>query len=115
MLTTAEIQTELDRVTYKPGWSFRVYDGRWEGQHIAITVCLPNSYRADEPLVLDVHSPMPPLRDTSHLHEWLMWRLGRIEIHELREFYRVDGVCVNDPHAEHAGRDRLDYIPQNTI
>jgi hypothetical protein len=33
VLTTAEVAAHLERLSYRPGWSFAVYDGRWEGQH----------------------------------------------------------------------------------
>jgi hypothetical protein len=40
-----------------------------------------------------------------------MWRLGRIELHEMREFFQVDGTPVSDPHALHAERDSGTYSP----
>jgi hypothetical protein len=105
MLSTSEIQAELERITYKPGWAFTCYDGRWEGQHIAITVELPDAGRPGETVTLDVHSMLPPIPDVRYLHTWLAWRLGRIEIHEMREFLRVEGKAIFDPHAPFADRD----------
>jgi hypothetical protein len=58
----------------------------------------PNAYKPSETIELGIRSPLPPFADTDALHAWLMWRLARIEMHELREFYRVDGVPVDDPH-----------------
>ena len=104
-LTTAEIQAELERVTYKPGWSFTCYDGRWEGQHLVITVDVLDAGRPGQSVTLDVHSSLPPIPDVAYLHTWLAWRLGRIENHEMREFLRVDGHAVFDPHAPFADRD----------
>jgi hypothetical protein len=105
MLSTAEIKAELERVTYKPGWVFTCYDGRWEGQHLAITAELPDATRPGESVTLDIHSSLPPIPDAAYLHAWLAWRLGRIENHEMREFFRVDGRAVFDPHAPFADRD----------
>jgi hypothetical protein len=106
VLTTAEIQAHLARVSYKPGWSFEAYDGRWEGQHLVIRTEVPDTYEPGALVVLDVHSMLPPMRDTLALEEWLAWRLGRLEVHEMREFLKVDGAVLFDPHAEFAERDR---------
>ncbi len=108
-LTTAQIAAELEKVSYKPGFRFTVYDGTWEGQHMVITTSVPDAYKPGEMTVLDVHSMLPPMRDREALWEWLAWRLGRIEIHEMREFLRVDGRPVFDPHAPFAERDNPDY------
>lgn len=105
MLTTGEIQEHLKKVSYKPGWAFECYDGRWEGQHLVITTEVPNSYNLKETVTLDVHSPLPPIPDVDYLNTWLMWRLQRIECHEMREFFKVDGAVVDDPHKEFADRD----------
>jgi hypothetical protein len=53
---------------------------------------------------LGIDSPIPPMADTDALHRWLIWRLGRVESHESREFYRVDGFPLFDPHRP---RDRV--------
>lgn len=105
MLTTAEIAAHLARLSYKPGWEFAVYDGRWEGQHIVIRTGVVDTYSPGEMVVLDVHSMLPPMRDVAQLEEWLAWRLGRLEVHEMREFLKRDGVVIFDPHAEFAERD----------
>jgi hypothetical protein len=56
--------------------------------------------------VLDVHSMLPPMRDTIALEEWLAWRLGRLEVHEMREFLKRDGRVIFDPHGADADHDR---------
>lgn len=105
MLTTTQIAQHLDRITYKPGWRFAVYDGRWEGQHLAITTVVPDAFTPGRSITLDVHCFLPPMRDTDALEEWLMWRLGRVETHEMREFFKRDGKVVNSPHKPYADRD----------
>jgi len=30
MLTTADIAAHLERISYRPGWAIRVYDGAWD-------------------------------------------------------------------------------------
>jgi hypothetical protein len=53
--------------------------------------------------VQNVHVPVPPIVNAEHLHDFIMWRLARIETHEMREFYWVDGTIRDDPHSV-AGR-----------
>ena len=100
-----EIQDHLDRITYKPGWSFLAYEGRWEGHHIAITTCVPDAFNPGKNVTLDVHSMLPPMESTDDLDRWLMWRLARIEVHEMREWYKRDGWVIDSPHVENAERD----------
>lgn len=99
MLTTAQIQAELDRVTYRDGWAFGVYEHDWDGLHLLITAPVPNAYQPSETITLGIRSPLPPMPDATYLHRWLAWRLGRIESHEMREYLKVDGVALFDPHA----------------
>ena len=104
-LTVPQLQAALERFTYKPGWKFAVYEGRWEGPHMQITATLPDAYAPDATVTVDVHSMLPPIPDEGALWVWLGWRLARIEVHEMREFLRVDGVVLFDPHAPLADRD----------
>jgi hypothetical protein len=43
---------------------------------------------------------------TIALEEWLAWRLGRLEVHEMREFLKRDGRVIFDPHGADADHDR---------
>jgi hypothetical protein len=105
VLSTQDIQAELQRVTYRDGWAFTAYDGRFEGQHLTIRADLPDAYNPGHTVTVQVESALPPIPDVAYLHQWLAWRLGRIEQHEMREHLRVDGALVYDPHAEYADRD----------
>lgn len=105
MLTTLELVDHLNHISYKPGWEIYVYDGRWEGQHIVIRTEIEDTFNPGEKLVLDVHSMLPPMPSLDYFNEWLAWRLGRLEIHEMREFLKMDGKPIFDPHAEYAERD----------
>jgi hypothetical protein len=86
VLTVEGIRAHLERLSYKDGWTFDVYEGRWEGQHIVIRTEIEDAALRGRKVVLDVHSMLPPMRDTIALEEWLAWRLGRLEVHEMREF-----------------------------
>lgn len=113
MLTTAEINEELAHVSYKPGWRFTVYDGEFEGQHAVITTRCPDARNPTQTTTLDVHSSLPPIPTSDYLHRWLAWRLGIIELHEMREFLQRDGTPIFDPHAPLAERDNPNYAPES--
>lgn len=97
-----DICIELGRVSYKQGWRFEPYRHTWEGVWLSIIAELPDAYHPGEMVTVNIRTPIPPMVDSADLHRWLMYRLGRIEVHEMREFYRVDGKVVDDPHAPHA-------------
>lgn len=112
MLSTAEIQSYLTRVSYKPGWVFSYYEGRWEGPHLRIYCAeVPDSFTPGETTVLDIHCFLSPndIADTTALNRYLMYRLGRIEMHEMREFFKVNGKVVSSPHMPHADRDTEEF------
>jgi hypothetical protein len=106
VLTVEGIRAHLERLSYKDGWSFDVYEGRWEGPHIVIRTEVQDALLRGRRTVLDVHSFLPPMRDTLALEEWLADRLKRLEIHEMREFFKRDGRVIFDPHAPDADHDR---------
>lgn len=104
-LSTEQLKELASKVTYKPGWEFDIYEGKWEGQHIAIKTQVPDAYDVTKMVVLDVHSMLPFFDAEDQFYQWLLWRITRIEVHEAREFFRVNGKVFDDPHAELAGRD----------
>lgn len=107
MLSTDEIRRHLSRRQYVPGWEFEVYDGRFEGQHLAIKVELPDAHDPRETVTIQVENMLPPIPTGAYLDEWMVWRLMRIATHEVREFYRDrEGTAIFDPHAPLAERDR---------
>lgn len=111
MLTLAETRAVLDRVSYKRGWVFAVREGRVEGNpdltgglHLVITACVPDAFGSGD-VTLDVQVPLPPMVTPEDLVRFLQWRVLRCELHEAREFFRVDGRIYDSPHAIHADRD----------
>jgi hypothetical protein len=105
MLTVPEMASELEVITYKPGWRFRVYEGVWEGPHIVITTVQTDAYHEGQTVTLDIHSMLPPFVDFAQFRRWLGWRLARIEVHEMREFLQRRGAPIFNPHAEGADHD----------
>lgn len=107
MMTEDEINAHLWRISYKPGWSFAAYRGRWEGMHLTITTLVDDAFKPGEKVTLRVECFLSPndYADTPSLEAWLMYRLARIEVHEMREFFKRDGKVVSSPHAPLAERD----------
>jgi len=108
MLTTLEIQEHLKRITYKPKWSFKYYDGIWEGPHLVIHCsAIDDSFNPGKKTVLDIHCFLSPndIASTEALETYLMYRLARIEVHEMREFFKRDGKVVSSPHMPNAEHD----------
>lgn len=105
MLSIPELQALLEHITYLPGYELSVYQGRHEGQHIVIRADIPDSYHPGQTVTLDIHSPLPPMRDAASFHDWLLWRCQRIASHETREWFKVDGKPYSDPHGPDADHD----------
>jgi hypothetical protein len=57
-----------------------------------------NAYNPGETTELRINPRMPPIPSIDYLMAWVQWRLIQIEIHEAREWLRVDGGIVFDPH-----------------
>lgn len=94
-------------VSYKPGWSIVFRMGRFEGHHATIRAVLPDAYDPDKTTSLVVECFLSPndVATEESLMAWLVYRLARLETHEAREFLRLDGVPLFDPHAEGADAD----------
>lgn len=108
MLSTQEIKDHLAKITYKPGWSFTYYDGVWEGPHLRIFCeAIEDSFNPGTTTVLDIHCFLSPndIASTEALETYLMYRLGRIEVHEMREFFKRNGKVVSSPHMPNADHD----------
>lgn len=96
MLTRHALETALNRITYKPGFRFELFD-HYEGLWLRITATVDDSTKQAE-LDLGIDVPVPPFDNVGQFHRWLLWRLTCHEIHESCEWFKVDGVAVFDPH-----------------
>lgn len=106
MLNLVDMQLALSHVKYKDGWTLEVYQGRWEGPHMIISVEVPDS-TTGETTCLNIHSMVPPCENVDQFLYWVLWRIVRIEIHEAREFFKYYDHVWDDPHASNANEDRL--------
>lgn len=99
-MSTEEIRAEVARVSYRPGWTFTVEERGFEDPWLRIVAPVPNAYDPAQTIDLGIDSPLPPMADTDQLHSWLIWRICRIETHEAREFFKIDGFVQFDPHRQ---------------
>lgn len=107
LLTTQEIKDHLETITYKPGWSFEYYVGRYEGPHLVIWTKVEDAFNPGRTVDLDVQCFLSPndIDSTESLNKYLAHRLGRIESHECREFLKENGKVIDSPHKPNADRD----------
>jgi len=111
MLSLEQLRAVLARVSYKPGWSFSLWESRWEGICMGIRFQATDSY-ASSPgvgVTINVKTFVPPCPNEQYFLAFLAYRLSRIELHEMREFLKVDGKCLDDPHAEGANDEFLPW------
>lgn len=97
-LRLPELEEIFAKVTYKPGWNFEVRPTDFEGAHLHIWATIEDAYHPGRQNTLHIESPLPPMRDEDEVLHWLLWRLERIEIHELREWLCYNGQRRWDPH-----------------
>lgn len=75
---------------------------------LVIKAYLPNSrqFPHDLTLIQFAFAIAPYIEDMQDdtMRHWLQTVLREFEMHELNEWFRVDGELVNDPHATQDGR-----------
>lgn len=96
--TVDDLRRFFARVAYRPGWRFTVKEDPFEGPHLHIDCQLEDAYHPGHMVTLNIISPLPPMSSDEQVIEWLRWRLTRIETHEVREWLRLDGERIYNPH-----------------
>jgi hypothetical protein len=73
----AQMEHELSRISYKPGWTFKVYDHPHEGPWIYIQATVPDSY-GQGTVDLGVRTAIPSgaLHTAAQLHDWVLEKHG---------------------------------------
>lgn len=100
----------LDEVTYRPGWTITAHRHPF-GTYILIdaevldsekwdsSISVEDNYRKGNTTRVGVRACVPPeLNSASAFYDWLEWRLGKVEHHEMREFFMVRGKPWDSPH-----------------
>jgi hypothetical protein len=83
----------LGLVTYRPGWTFNVWNGILE---IRATVIDATDHSRECPLAANVVLP-PPCANIDW-QDWLFHEILKVERHEAQEFFQAGGVAPYDPH-----------------
>lgn len=97
-LGLVELRDFFAEISYRPGWSFTVRPHDHEGPHLHIDVSMADSTNPAHMVPLNIISPLPPVRHVWQLEDWLIWRLERIESHEVREWLQRGGKPIRNPH-----------------
>lgn len=100
-LSTPELRAILGDVTYLPGWELSVWEpDHYQGPYLTVITSTSDAANPAEEIELRIHSPIPPQGTRGDFLAWLLWRLKMIAIHEVLEWYRVDGRPWIDPHRD---------------
>jgi hypothetical protein len=103
MLTPDETRAHLARLTYREGWTWTLLEDEWEGPYVRFLIDVPDTH-SDQTITLGVDTYLSPndRANTQALDLWFQWRICRLESHEAREFTKLDGKVLFDPHAAEA-------------
>lgn len=104
MLTTSDLRTALSRISYRPGWELSIWEDQHEGPVLRIVADVPDSYHPSQRVDLGIDTYLSPNdRDTIVAFvRFVDWRLQRIANHEHREWFKLNGRVISDPHAPDA-------------
>ena len=99
-MTPAEARAILARITYKPGRSFRLVGEL----SVVMEADLADATRPACNINLSFIKPIPP-HDIALWNEYdLLQHVKRLcayaEEHEIKEWLKIDGKCIDDPHPE---------------
>lgn len=84
----------LQVFTYRPGWTFKIERGMLLIQAMVIDT---DDHKRRTPL--NFAQILPEfVRDDFDWTHWLFYKIMEVEDHEAREFFKIDGVKVFDPH-----------------
>lgn len=96
----------LDDFDYMPGWLFTTFK-HTEGDLMVIEFTVVDANNPDEMQTQRVETFIPPCRTPRDFYDWLYWRLKRIAIHEVGEFFKIRGERFADPHQPMFQENRL--------
>lgn len=100
----AECKAVVSRITYKPNVKINVLEDRtlYGGPHLLLEFAAHVSdVRTGEPTTIHQRAtyPLAALNGEEHLVYFIHENVRRMEMHELDEWFKLDGVHFRDPHA----------------
>jgi hypothetical protein len=105
----SRVRSLLERVTYKPGWKLSVERSRYISSDSLLLVVSAEFPDVDRP-----DRRVTPFTFRKIIEEWCLDRMNdgqvleyciiptirEMEEHEFREWLKLDGFCLYDPHPE---------------
>lgn len=106
MLTVCEMNELLKRWTYKPGWRVEVqaidlrsdYHSVW----VQITFDAEDAFDPGHDILIGMRHTMRVPANEQMFWEQLLCEIDKAERHETREFFKVDGKMLFDPHKSYS-------------
>lgn len=105
---SAELDRWLERITYRPGVSMRIAHPEFLGEYsypvtptLQLCADVENTYRPGQRIEI-IHQTLIPqyvIETEQTFQAFVRQALINMEMHELDEWFKIDGVMVNDPHA----------------
>ncbi|MCV7174910.1 hypothetical protein [Mycolicibacterium sphagni] len=84
---------------YRPGWTITAHPCPFSGHiWLLIDAQVIDSENHTDTTRIGVRAVVPDFEYPAQFYDWLAWRLERIERHESREFFWVNGKPWNSPH-----------------
>lgn len=116
------IQAMLDRITYKPGWKLEIVHDplrrpRKQWESIPIRCMFPvKDVDTGCDIILCFMGSIYPESTEEHSDKYLLHAIESLirnaEDHEFKEWFKVDGFCLYDPHPGIPGENRQTYDVQ---
>lgn len=93
-MSAEHLRALLRMFTYRPDWKFTIHEDRLLIR--AIVIDTDNHQRL---ISLSFETFIPDMvKDDFDWPRWLLHAIMEVEDHEAREFFKIDGVKVFDPH-----------------
>lgn len=117
------VRSLLKKVTYKPGWKFGAASAvdpyekpkPWDWERVIITIIAPMPNLSGKDKTVDVVSnrhfdcqQLARMKDGDIIGYIFTQVIRDLELHEMDEWFKVDGFHVRDPHPENKSVKKLD-------
>jgi len=102
------VEEWIKRITYKPNFKLHCESNFNGAIQLNIVFKTPNSYNPKELVDINFSQTIDQrmISGFDYFVYWVREQIIRAEDHEMREYFKVDGKMVNDPHANDYPRFR---------